>query len=212
MSRSSIVLLTVCLCCGASTALAQASPDEDSQNMGVDTSIVSPVDSTLPDSPAHYGQRFDPTIRNSTQTQHQLQGETSLTLVHRRPSGGALSLEGLLLQSFAFMMLEDTSSHHECQWCASDASGAGATFCVSALISCASYNWQDDGADDFQKCGAAVDTRGELCTASDAYRLSAGQDQCAWCGPSSGDRAANYRVEWECRADRAVCDFSDSDA
>jgi len=128
------------------------------------------------------------------------------------PSGGALSLEGLLLQSFAFMMLEDTSSHHECQWCASDASGAGATFCVSALISCASYNWQDDGADDFQKCGAAVDTRGELCTASDAYRLSAGQDQCAWCGPSSGDRAANYRVEWECRADRAVCDFSDSDA
>ncbi len=108
MSRSSIVLLVLCLCYGASTALAQASSDEGELQAGRASAIVPAAESTLPDSP---GILWTPPRSDDQEFALDAAPAAAPDQSHAPPPATPAEehyhWKGLLLQSFAFMMLED---------------------------------------------------------------------------------------------------------
>jgi hypothetical protein len=108
MSRSSIVLLALCLCYGASTALAQASSDEGELRAERTSTIVPPAESNLPNSPGMLWTAPRPDDQEfALDTTPAATPDQSHAPPPATPAEEHYHWKGLLLQSFAFMMLED---------------------------------------------------------------------------------------------------------
>jgi hypothetical protein len=108
MSKFWTVWLAICLGCCVSAAFAEDSSDVTDPNLKSVPSIISPVESALPDSPGVFwtAPRFD-----DEHFDLGVASATSVTQSHAPTPANPLNepyhWKGLLLQSFAFMMLED---------------------------------------------------------------------------------------------------------